>query len=48
LGHRPFVHDPKAAAVDALLRRTPNAAAFFAFRAFPEMYGERLRAGAPR
>ena len=48
LARRPLVHDPLAAKVDALLRGTPNSAAFFASRAFPEVYGERLRAGAAR
>jgi hypothetical protein len=48
LARRPLVHDPKAAKVDALLRGTPKSATFFASRAFPEVYGERLRTGAAK
>ena len=40
------VLDPKAAKVDDLLTSTPASAAFLPSRAFPEIYGERLRAGA--
>jgi hypothetical protein len=45
LAHRPWVHDPKAATVDALLTSTSTTAALLPSRVFPEMYGESLRAG---
>jgi hypothetical protein len=48
LARRPWVHDPKAAAVDKELAGTPASAAFLTSRAFPEMYGERLRSGAAK
>jgi len=47
LARRPWVHDPRSDAVDALLTETPASAARFRSRAFPEIYGTRLRAGSP-
>jgi hypothetical protein len=44
LARRPWVHDPRSETVDTLLSATPGSAAAFASRAFPEMYGARLRA----
>lgn len=45
LARRPWVHDPRSDIVDGLLTASPAAAAEFPSRAFPEIYGERLRAG---
>ena len=45
LARRPWVHDPRSDAVDALLIETPASASQFKSRAFPEIYGTRLRAG---
>jgi len=45
LARRPWVHDPRSDVVDALLTGTPASAAEFSSRAFPEIYGIRLRAG---
>jgi len=47
LARRPWVHDPRSDAVDALLTGTPASAAQLSSRAFPEMYGARLRVGSP-
>lgn len=46
LARRPWVHDPRTDAVDAILTSTPASAAQFSARMFSEMYAERLRAGA--
>lgn len=46
LARRPWVHDPRSEAVDALLTGTPASAAQFPARMFSEMYAERLRAAA--
>ncbi|HEX3954877.1 MAG TPA: gamma-glutamylcyclotransferase family protein [Stellaceae bacterium] len=46
LARRPWIRDAKARDVDLLLATTPAPAAFFASRAFPEMYGEHFRPGA--
>ena len=48
LARRPWVHDSRSDAVDALLTATPASTAQFPERAFPEMYGAKLRAGAPQ
>jgi hypothetical protein len=48
LARRPWVHDPKSATVDSVLTSTPASAAQLPSRAFPEMYGERLRAGSAK
>jgi hypothetical protein len=45
LARRPWVHDPRSDTVDALLIGTPASAAELSSRAFPEMYGAKLRAG---
>jgi hypothetical protein len=45
LARRPWVHDSRSDAVDVLLTGTPASAADFSARAFPEMYGAKLRAG---
>jgi hypothetical protein len=45
LARRPWVHDSRSDAVDALLTATPSSAAGFSARAFPEMYGAKIRAG---
>lgn len=44
LARRPWVHDAKAARVDALLGQTPNSAPLLKVRAFPETYGARYLA----
>ena len=48
LARRPWVHDPKAAAVDKVMMSTRASAEFLASRAFPEMYGERPRSDAAK
>jgi len=48
LARRQWVHDLKAAAVDKALMSTWASTEFLAARAFPEMYGERLRPDAAK
>jgi len=43
LARRPWVHDPKAAAVDALLKSAATTKDLYKWRVFPEAYADRLR-----
>lgn len=48
LAHRPWVEDPRAEEVDAVLKKASTTASLLSARAFPEMYGEVLRKSAPK